>query len=337
MGAARACVALTTHSERDNPPRECHWCMPLTTPLLLDSDSPPRGSLGHTYPRKKERQVSRIIGSMASDGIAASVMVCLVLSAAALLLSIKVVPPANVGVVVTLGSVSEDTLPSGVHLVNPLASAITFSLKTQLLEQANFVPTKEGLTVELDTALLFHVDPKQVRELYLKLGENYMKTVVEPELASAVRGLTSEAEASALYTSGRAEMQAKLQKELTEALTPRGLLVETVLLKAVKLPDLLKHSIEQKVSAEQDSERMAFVIAKEKQEAERKAIEAKGIADYQLIVSDGVTPELLQWKGIEATREIAVSTNAKVVLVGNSKDSMPVILGGEQGMNGNKA
>ena len=82
---------------------------------------------------------------------------------------------------------------------------------------------------------------------------------------------------------------------------------------------------------------MAFVIAKEKQEAERKAIEAKGIADYQRIVSDGVTPELLQWKGIEATREIAVSTNAKVVLVGNSKDSMPVILGGEQGMNGNKA
>ena len=137
------------------------------------------------------------------------------------------------------------------------------------------MPTKEGLTVELDVACLFHVTPDKVRDVFLTLGEKYSTTIVEPELASAVRGLTSEAEASALYTSGRAEMQAKLLSELQKVLSPRGITVESVLLKAVVLPDLLKSSIEQKVSAEQDSERMQFVIAKERQEAQRKTIEAQ--------------------------------------------------------------
>lgn len=264
------------------------------------------------------------------------VTVCVVAGIAAVTLlpmSFKIVDPASVAVVVTMGSLAQESLGPGLHFVNPFATVTPFTLKTQLLEQANHVPTKEGLTVELDVACLFHITPDKVRDVYLTLGDKYQSTIVEPELASAVRGLTSEAEASALYTSGRAEMQAKLLAELKNALGPRGIAVENVLLKAVVLPSLLKDSIEKKVSAEQDSERMQFIIEKERAEATRKSIEAQGIADFQRIVSANVTSALLTWKGIEATREISQSANTKVVFVGNSPNSLPVIMGGAEGSN----
>jgi len=246
--------------------------------------------------------------------------------------SVRIVPPAHVGIVSTFGQVSERVLVSGLHITNPFAEVLTFTTKTQLLEQQNHVPTKEGLTVDLDVAVLFRADEASVRSIYLGLGANYIGVLVQPELSSAVRGLTSEADAKALYTSGRLEMQKKLKAELTSALHPRGLIVEDVLLKAVRLPELLTHSIERKAQAEQDSARMEFVLAKERQEAERKSVEAGGIASFQRIVSEGISPALLQWKGIEATEKLASSTNAKMVVMGNGKDSLPVLLGaGEYG------
>ena len=229
-----------------------------------------------------------------------------------LFLSVRTVPPAHVGVAVTVGSVHAGILESGVHILNPLASVVTFSTKTTLFEQANHVPTKEGLTVDLDVAVLFHIAPGAARDIYLSLGENFVAVLLQPELASAVRGLTSESDAKALYTSGRSEMQKKLKAELTSVLQRRGIELEDVLLKAVTLPSLLTHSIELKAQAEQDSARMEFILTKERQEAERKSIEAKGIADFQRIVSDGISPALLQWKGIEATEKLAESPNSKV-------------------------
>ena len=242
------------------------------------------------------------------------------------LLSVRTVEPATVGVVTTFGRVSEATLDAGLHFVNPFASVTAYSTKTQLFEQQNHVPTKEGLTVDLDVALLYHVDALRVRDIYLGLGPDYVSVLLMPELSSAVRGLTSEADAKALYTSGRSEMQKKLKTELATVLEPRGIILEDVLLKAVTLPALLSHSIELKAQAEQESARMEFVLTKERQEATRKSVEAKGIADFQKIVSEGISPQLLQWKGIEATEKLASSTNSKVVIMGNSKDSLPVIL-----------
>ena len=178
------------------------------------------------------------------------------------------------------------------------------------------VPTKEGLTVDLDVALLYHVEKARVKEIYLSLGEKFVDILLAPELSSAVRGLTSEQDAKALYTSGRTEMQKKLKAELSTAFSARGIVLEDVLLKAVTLPRLLSHSIELKAQAEQESARMEFVLTKEQQEANRKSIEAKGIADFQRIVSDGISPALLQWKGIEATEKLAESRNSKIVFVG---------------------
>ena len=240
-----------------------------------------------------------------------------------------VVDAGEIGISSTLGNIERQD--PGLHFRNPLLTSVEkLSTKTQLLEQSNFVPTKEGLTVELDTAILVKLDPDEALELYRSVGPDFVTKVVTPEASSSVRGLTSESKAKALYTAGRSEIQNRLKKELQEKLAPRGLSVEDVLLKNVVLPEALSKSIQEKARAEQESARMEFVLLKESQEAKRKAIEAQGIAEFQRIVSDGITPSMLQWKGIEATQKLASSPNSKVVIVGNNKDSLPIILGNDK-------
>merc|ERR1712159_20585 len=244
-----------------------------------------------------------------------------------LICSVRTVPPAHVGLVITFGSVSKTPLASGFHFVNPMASVTSMNLKTQLMFSENHVPTQEGLNVQLDVSLLYHLHPDKVLDLYLNLGVDYESTLILPELQSAVRGLTSEVSAKALYTSGRLEIREKLKSELVSKLKPRGIVLEDVLLKGIKLPQQLIDAIELKAQAEQASARMEFVVSKEKQEAERKKVEAAGIAAFQRIVSEGISPQLLQWKGIEATEHLAQSTNSKIVVMGNTKDSLPVLMG----------
>jgi len=178
---------------------------------------------------------------------------------------------------------------------------------------------------------LFRLDPDKAGELYAQIGQDYVEVVIKPEAASATRGLTSESDAKELYTSGRGVIQESLKKELTETLSPRGIIIEDVLLKDIHLPEQLSQAIEAKVKAEQESQRMQFVLSKEKQEAERKAIEAQGIADFQRIVSTGISDELLKWKGVEATERLADSCNSKVIVIGNSANGLPVILSADGG------
>jgi len=246
-----------------------------------------------------------------------------------------VIGPGEVGVVTTLGQVSQ--IDPGFHVVNPISSIQSFSTKTNLLDQENFVPTKEGLTVELDTSVLYKIDPSSAKDIFVKIGTDFENRVIVPEVSSSVRGLTSESDAKALYSgNGRNAIQGKLKEELTEKLESRGIVIEDVLLKNVKLPKELSSSIEQKAKAEQESSRMEFVITKERQEAERKAVEAQGIADFQRIVAKDINPNLLKWKGIEATERLAQSPNAKVVVIGSGKDGLPLILGGDGAVGANK-
>mmetsp|Transcript_25593 Transcript_25593/g.70648 ORF Transcript_25593/g.70648 Transcript_25593/m.70648 type:complete len:341 (-) Transcript_25593:99-1121(-) len=236
-----------------------------------------------------------------------------------------VVPPGSVGIVVTVGQVQ--SVESGIHYRIPFFSHVEhLSTKTQLLEEKNVVPTKEGLAVTLDTAVLYRLDPTKATVLYKTVGADYARVLLEPEASSAVRGLTSDYETKALYSSGRTMIQDYLKTELTTKLGPRGIIIEDVLLKDILLPEQLSQSIEAKVQAEQDAARMEFVLQKERQEAERKKIEAKGISDFQQIVSQGISPELLKWKGIETTQMFAESTNTKLVIMGNDGNGLPVIL-----------
>jgi regulator of protease activity HflC (stomatin/prohibitin superfamily) len=138
-----------------------------------------------------------------------------------------------------------------------------------------------------------------------------------------------ESDAKALYSSGRHEIQDKVREELDQTLRKMGIIIESVMLKDLELPESLSKAIEQKAKAEQESVMMEFVLTKEKQEAERKAIEARGIADFQKIVSEGISDQTLRWKGIEATEKLVSSPNAKIIIMGNGKGDLPVILNGD--------
>jgi regulator of protease activity HflC (stomatin/prohibitin superfamily) len=162
--------------------------------------------------------------------------------------------------------------------------------------------------------------------VYQTVGDNYAEKIVEPTLRAAIRASTSSHTANALYTNARELVQQQIQDELTAQLSVRGVIVEAVLLRDVQLPAMLKGSIEAKQQAEQDALRMSFILQKEKQEAERKRIEAQGIADFQKIVAQGISPQLLEWKGIEATEKLALSNNTKVVVIGNPKNGLPLVL-----------
>lgn len=203
------------------------------------------------------------------------------------------VPAGNVAAVDLFGTVQEYTIPEGVHPKTPFASTHNYSLKTQLVEVTQDVATSEGLVVELDVSILFKVQPGAVRSLYQNVGVDYDKII----------------------------------NELNRKLTPRGIVVEDALLRKVVLPDIVTRAIEGKLRAEQESQQMEFILIKEKQEAERKRVEAQGIADFQAIVSEGINDQLLEWKGIEATEQLAQSPNTKVIVVGNARNGLPLILG----------
>ena len=242
--------------------------------------------------------------------------------------SFSVVPAGNVGVVDLFGIVDDEVRKPGFNVKNPLASIKRFSTKTRLMDFTCKVPSKEGLIVTLNISLQYRVDPEKAAELYKKVGENYEQVIIAPAMRSAVRDETSARDAKALYSTEREQIRNDLRSSLKKALRERGIIVEDAPLRNIVLPEKLTSAIERKLEMEQESERMNFVLLKEKQEAERKAIEAKGIADFQQIVKAGLDNKYLTWKGIEATVDLSQSDNTKVVVIGNAKNGLPLILGG---------
>jgi prohibitin 1 len=237
-----------------------------------------------------------------------------------------IVPAGHVGVVDFFGRVSPNTLKAGINLRNPFARIVKFSIKTQELKEEMDVPSKEGLTVKLEISALYHLDPEKTAEVYKTIGPNYVEVILEPQFRSVARGVTAGYEAKALYTSEREVLAKIILADLEKIVEPRGITVESTPLRRVGLPPGLTQAIEEKLRAEQESQRMEFVLMKERQEAERKRIEAGGISDFQNIVSRGISEQLLKWKGIEATEKLAMSQNSKIVVIGAGKDGLPLIL-----------
>lgn len=255
--------------------------------------------------------------------------VLLIVAAGAGLLALAqwltVVPAGNVGVIDFFGNVSSRVLHAGINVVNPLARVVKMSVKTQEIKEVMQVPSREGLTVGLETSVLFHLDAQKAPQVYKTVGRFYTGVILEPQFRSVTRGVTAEYDAKALYTSEREHLSQLILRDLEKQTGPRGVIVESVPLRRVILPPGLTQSIESKLQAEQESQRMQFVLTKEKQEADRKRIEARGIADFQRIVVEGISDQLLRWKGIQATEKIATSQNAKVVIIGSGKDGLPLI------------
>jgi regulator of protease activity HflC (stomatin/prohibitin superfamily) len=249
------------------------------------------------------------------------------LAVIAVFASVVRVDSGHVGVLTLFGRVTGEVLPEGVHLVNPFKSNNELSIRTQEIKESASVPSSEGLVMNLDTSLIYHLNPEKAAEVYQKIGPNYMAVLVEPNLRAAIRESTASHSANALYTGEREAVAKQIYTQLGDKLGERGILVESVLLRDIQLPATLKSSIESKQQAEQEALAMNFRLQKETQEAQRKRIEAAGIRDFQQIVAQGISPQLLEWKGIEATESLAKSTNSKVVVIGNSKNGLPLILG----------
>ena len=237
------------------------------------------------------------------------------------------VASGHVGVLTLFGRVTGEILPEGIHLINPFKSSTEMSIRTQEIKESASVPSAEGLVMNLDTSLIYHLDPAKAAEVYQKIGPNYLNVFIEPNLRAAIREATASHTANALYSGERELVAKQIRDQLTALLGQRGVLVESILLRDIQLPLTLKTSIETKQQAEQEALAMNFRLQKEKQEAERKRIEAAGIRDFQQIVAQGISTQLLEWKGIEATENLAKSPNAKIVVIGNSKNGLPLILG----------
>lgn len=239
-----------------------------------------------------------------------------------------VIPAGHVGVIDFFGNVSDQTLLPGVNFVNPMANVVKFDARTQELKEVMNVPSKEGLSVELEISLLYSLSFENANKIYKTVGEDYVEKILIPQFRSVVRGVTAKYEARALYTAEREQLSREMETELSKLVKQRGITLEAAPLRQIILPPGLTNSIEEKLKSEQESQRMQFVLQRETQEAERKRIEAKGIADFQDIVARGISDQLLKWKGIEATEKLAGSNNTKIVVIGSGKDGLPLILGG---------
>ena len=263
---------------------------------------------------------SRLVGSV-------SLLVACFFIALSVLQCFTQVPAGNVGVVDVFGIVSEKALPAGINVVNPLASVIRFSIQTKEHKETMEVLSREGLTIGLEISALYRLDPDSAASVYKTVaGGDYETIILIPQFRSISRAVTASFQASALYSTERERLGVAIQEELAKTVSPRGVIIEATPLRNVALPTQLTEAIEQKQRADQESQRMEFILTKEKQEADRKRIEAKGIADFQTIVAAGISEQLLRWKGIEATEKLANSQNTKVIIVGAGKDGLPVIL-----------
>lgn len=254
-------------------------------------------------------------------GIAALVLVIFFFSA------VTRVESGHVGVVTLFGRVTGEVLPEGMHVINPFKTNNEMSIRTQEIKESASVPSSEGLVMNLDTSLIYHLDPQKAADVYQKIGPRYEEVLIELNLRAAIRESTASHTANALYTGEREMVAKQIHDQLTDTLGNRGFVVESILLRDIQLPATLKTSIEAKQQAEQEALAMNFRLQKETQEAQRKRIEAQGIRDFQQIVAQGISPQLLEWKGIEATETLAKSPNSKVVVIGSGKNGLPIIMG----------
>jgi regulator of protease activity HflC (stomatin/prohibitin superfamily) len=243
--------------------------------------------------------------------------------------SIAQVDAGHVAVLTVFGEIKPGVLDSGIHFVNPFAVKHELSVRTIELKESASVPSSEGLVIGLDASLLFKLNPAKAADVYRNIGVNYVQNIVEPTFRSSIREATASHTANALYSGEREKVASEILSQMEKDLNARGIILEKVLLRDIQLPSTLRAAIEAKQQAEQESLAMSFRLQKEKQEAERKRIEAEGIRDFQRTVTQGISEQLLTWKGIEATEKLADSKNTKIVVIGNSKNGLPLVLGNQ--------
>lgn len=232
--------------------------------------------------------------------------------------SCRIVRQGDVGVKRKLGKIDNKALQAGPRAFNPFTTSIIMvPVRTVNLEVNLDLPSKEGLNVGAEISILYHVEPNKATSVIGTIGRDYERAVILPVFRAAAADVTAHHMAKDMHTGNRHGIENEIKENMMNLLGDRGFVIEAVLMKSIKLPAGLYRSIEEKLEAEQDAQRMEFILLREKQEAERRQIEAEGIRNANRTISEGLTPQIIQYKAIEAYRELSRSPNAKVIIGGS--------------------
>jgi len=248
--------------------------------------------------------------------------------AVALLSSCAVIRPGDVGIKQTYGKLKSKTKTQGLMFFNPFTSSIVrVPIRTVNKEIRLNLPSKEGLNVQAEISILYHIEEGKVREIITSVGKRYEQTLILSTFRSASADVCARFFAKDMHSGKRGEIEKEIKTQMTSLLEGRGFVIEAVLLKSITLPKGLYAAIEGKLQAEQEAQQMKFILQREEKEAERKRIEAEGIRDAQLIIKEGITQENIEWRSLEVLKEISMSPNAKLIL---TDGKTPVLIGGDK-------
>ncbi|MEQ1746852.1 MAG: prohibitin family protein [Saprospiraceae bacterium] len=249
------------------------------------------------------------------------------------------IPPGTVGVQTLFGKVQPGILTEGLNMVNPMVDVVDYDVKTQNYtmsavhdegdqegDDAIRVLTADGLEVVIDLSVLYHIVPEKSPDILRSIGRDIKDVIVRPVSRTKIRDNAVFYDAVALYSTKREEFQQKIFQSIEKEFAARGIVLENLLIRNIQLPESVKQTIESKINAEQEAQKMKFVLDKERQEADRKRVEAQGIADYQRILTSTLTDKLIQYEQIKVQKELVTSPNAKVIIMGNGK-AAPILLG----------
>jgi regulator of protease activity HflC (stomatin/prohibitin superfamily) len=242
---------------------------------------------------------------------------------------VRTVDSGRAAVLWTLfGGTQPSVFGEGVHLIAPWNRLTRYDVRTQDRKEDLHILTNNGLSVNLEASIRFRPVREELPRLHAEIGPEYFDVIIAPVVRSEARKVGGRYSPEEIYSSKREVVEHEIVDEARAAMLGKHVELEAILIRDVNLPDNIKRAISEKLEEEQKALKMQFTLNRERQEAERKRIEAQGIADFQRIVATGISGELLRWKGIEATEKIAHSQNAKVVVIGSGKDGLPLILGG---------
>ena len=217
----------------------------------------------------------------------------------------------------------------GIEFFLPWNEMIEYNVQQVETFEKMEVLSENGLSIKIDLSIIHHPTHGEIAALHKEIGPNYLERIIKPAVRSVTREVIGEYLPEELYSTKREEIEEKIFAGTEEIVSAKHLSLPAIYIRDVTLPQTLKTAIEQKLKQEQEALEYDFKIDKERKEAERKEIEANGIAEFQRIVNQTITPQLLKWKGVEATQEISKSTNSKVIVIGNGDGDLPIILGGQ--------
>jgi regulator of protease activity HflC (stomatin/prohibitin superfamily) len=280
---------------------------------------------------KENPQIQKIVNSI-------KVILIIAIFASLIFASLVQIGPGQIGVTILFGNVQDNVLKSGLNLVNPLVEVEKLDVKTQAYtmsgikdegvikgDDAIITLSSDGLTLKLDVTVWFRLSENEAPNLLRTLGIDYMEKIVRPATRTALRDVSVKYTATDIYSSKRDDFVGDITKNLEKSFEGRGIILEKVLMRNIELPDKVKEAIDEKIAAEQRAQQMVYVLQKEKQEAERKQVEARGVSEAQKIISSTISSQYLQWKYIETLKDLMNSKNNTIVITPYDQKLTPLL------------